>query len=301
MSRQAQAYAFMGAAVLMWSSVPSAFKLALRFIDPFQLLLYANVTSIVVLLGILALQGRVYLLRRYTPSDLLRLAVIGVLNPFLYYLMLFKAYDLLPAQQAVPLTFSWPIPLALLSIPLLGQRIGIKSFAALLISYTGVAVVSTEGHLLSLNFTSLPGVGLALGGTVIWALCWIYRTKDPGDPVAGLLVSFCFALPLIVATTAVFSEVTTPHWEGLAGGIYAGVFEMGLSYVCWLQALKRSKTTAKVGHLIFLSPFGALVFIYFLVGESIAPTTVIGLILVVAGSMVQQWPEKKRMADEPHH
>ena len=137
-------------------------------------------------------------------------------------------------------------------------------------------------------------MALALGGTVIWSLYWIYNTKDTGDPVAGLLVGFCFSLPLIAATTSVFSEVTTPHWQGIAGGVYTGMFEMGISYVCWLQALKRSETTAKVGNLIFLAPFGALVFIHFLVGEPIVPATVLGLTLIVAGNLVQQWPEQRR-------
>ncbi len=300
MNRQAQAYAFAGTAVFLWSTVPSAFKLSLRYVDPLQLVLYANATSIVVLFAIQALQGRLHLLRRYTRRDLLRLAALGVLQPFLYYQVLFNAYDLLPAQQTAPLTFSWAITLALLSVPLLGQRIGIKSFAALLISYTGVLVVSTKGDVLGMDFTSLPGVALALGSTVIWSLYWIYNTKETGDPVAGLLVSFCFSLPLIAATTAVFSEVTTPHWEGVAGGVYAGVFEMGVSYVLWLHALKRSSTTAKVGNLIFLAPFGSLVFIHFLVGESIVPATILGLVFVVVGNVMQQWPERRREAMAEH-
>lgn len=299
-NRQAQAYAFAGIAVFLWSTVPAAFELSLRYVDHLQLLLYANATSVVVLFAILALQGRLRLLRRYTRRDLLGLAALGVLSPFLYYVVLFKAYDLLPAQQTVPLTFSWAIPLALLSVPLLGQRITARAFAALLVSYAGVLVVSTRGDVLGLEFTSLPGAALALASTVIWSLAWIYRTKDAGDPVAGLLVCFCFSLPLIGATTAVFSEVATPHWEGVAGGAYAGVFEMGVSYVLWLQALKRSSTTAEVANLIFLAPFGSLVFIYFLVGESIVPATVVGLALVVAGNVLQQWPERRREARAEH-
>lgn len=300
MTRQAQAYAFAGAAILLWSTVASAFKLSLRYVDHLQLLLYANATSVVVLFAILALQRRVHLLVRYTRTDLARLAGLGVLNPFLYYIVLFKAYDLLPAQQAQPLNFTWAITLALLSVPLLGQRITAKAFAALVISYTGVLVISTKGDVLGLEFTSLPGVALALGSTVIWALYWIYNTKDTGDPVAGLFVGFCASLPLIAATTALFSGIATPHWQGVVGGIYVGVFEMGVSFVLWLQALKRSATTAKVGNLIFLAPFGSLVFIHFLVGESIVPATIVGLALIVAGNVVQQWPERRREALAAH-
>lgn len=300
MSRQAQAYLFAGTAVLLWSTVASAFKLSLRWLDPLQLLLYANAVSVVVLLAVLALQGRLALLRRYGRRDLLRLAGLGVLNPFLYYIVLFQAYDLLPAQQAQPLNYTWAITLAILSVPLLGQRIGAKAFAALVISYIGVVVIATEGRVLALEFTSVPGVALALGSTVLWALYWIYNTRDTGDPVAGLLVGFCFSLPLVTAATAVFSELTTAHWQGLAGAAYVGTFEMGLAFVCWLQALKRSTTTARVGNLIFLAPFLSLVFIHFLVGETIHPATFVGLVFIIVGNVLQQWPARRRQALGAH-
>lgn len=296
MSAQARAYIYAGLAVLLWSTVASAFKLALRWLDPLQLLLYANIVSVLVLATVLALQRRLHLLRRYRRGDFLRLAGLGLLNPFLYYIVLFQAYDLLPAQQAQPLNYTWAITLALLSIPLLGQRIDAKGFAALIVSYLGVVVIATEGRLLALDFVSLPGVLLALGSTVIWALYWIYNTRDTGDPVAGLFVGFCFSLPLITVTTLLFSELTLPPWQGALGAAYVGIFEMGLAFVFWLHALKLSSTTAKVGNLIFLAPFLSLVFIHFLVGEAIHPATFVGLVFIVAGNIIQQWPRNGRKA-----
>lgn len=293
MSRQAQAYLFAGAAILLWSTVASAFKLSLRWLDPLQLLLFANMASVVVLGAVLAAQRRLHVLRRYGARDLARLALLGALNPFLYYVTLFAAYDLLPAQQAQPLNYTWAITLALLSVPLLGQRIGAQAFAALLISYIGVVVIATEGRVLALEFTSLTGALLALGSTVFWALYWIYNTRDGGDPVAALFTGFCFSLPLVLATTAIFSELAWPSWQGALGAAYVGTFEMGLAFVFWLQALKRSSTTAKVGNLIFLSPFLSLVFIHFLVGEAIHPATFAGLIFIVVGNLVQQWPGRR--------
>ncbi len=296
LSRQAQAYLLGGTTVLLWSTVASAFKLSLRFVDPLQLLLYANATSVVVLSAILSVRGRWGVLRSYTRADWLRMSALGVLNPFLYYVVLFQAYDLLPAQQAQPLNYTWAITLALLSVPLLGQRIGLRSFVALVVSYVGVVVISTRGDVFALAFTSGTGVALALGSTVIWALYWIFNTRDPGDPVAGLLVNFVASLPLITVTTAWLSELTVPAWQGLAGALYVGTFEMGVAFVLWLYALKRSSTTAKVGNLIFLAPFLSLVFIHFLVGETIVPATFVGLVFIVAGNIVQQWPRKRHAA-----
>lgn len=294
MSSQARAYIFAGLAVLLWSTVASAFKLSLRWLEPLELLLYANAVSIVVVASVLAAQGRLHLLRRYARGDLLRLAGLGCLNPFLYYVVLFQAYDLLPAQQAQPLNYTWAITLAILSVPLLGQRIGAKGFAALIVSYVGVVVIATEGRPLALEFVSLPGVLLALGSTVIWALYWIYNTRDSGDPVAGLLVAFCCSLPLVAVTTFVSTGFSVPPWQGLLGAAYVGTFEMGLAFVFWLHALKLSATTAKVGNLIFLAPFLSLVFIHFLVGETIHPATFVGLVFIVVGNIIQQWPTRRR-------
>jgi drug/metabolite transporter (DMT)-like permease len=39
-------------------------------------------------------------------------AITGALNPFGYYLILFKAYSLLPAQLAQPLNMIWPVTLS---------------------------------------------------------------------------------------------------------------------------------------------------------------------------------------------
>jgi len=296
LSQQAQAYILGGITVLLWSTVASAFKISLRYVDPLQLLLYANATSVAVLAAILAARRRCFVLGHYSRSDWARLAGLGVLNPFLYYVVLFQAYDLLPAQQAQPLNYTWAITLALLSVPLLGQRIGLRSFVALVVSYMGVVVISTQGDILGLSFTSATGVALALGSTVIWALYWIYNTRDPGDPVAGLLVSFGASLALITVTAAWYSALTLPPWQGLVGGAYVGTFEMGVAFVLWLQALKRSSTTAKVGNLIFLAPFLSLVFIHFLVGERIVTATFIGLVFIVAGNIIQQWPARRRSA-----
>jgi drug/metabolite transporter (DMT)-like permease len=67
-----------------------------------------------------------------------------------------------------------------------------------------------------------------------------------------------------------------------------GVVEMGAAFVLWLSALRLSENTAKVGNLIFISPFVSLFFIRALVGEEILPSTVMGLLLVVAGIVLQR-------------
>ena len=288
MQNQAKAYLCGLATVLLWSTVATAFKLSLRHLDHVQLLLYASAVSTIVLSVVLVLQGKFRLVFSCTRRQYLQSAGLGFLNPFLYYLVLLKAYDLLPAQEAQPLNYTWALTLAFLSVPLLKQRLGSRDVIAGLVSYSGVWVISTRGDVFSLRFSDPLGVALALGSTFIWALYWIYNTRDDRDPVVGLWLNFAFGLPFALVFCLVFSEVRPSGLGGLLGAAYVGTFEMGITFVLWLAALKLSANTARVGNLIFLSPFLSLVFIHFLVGEDILPSTFAGLGLIIAGLLVQQ-------------
>lgn len=288
LSRQNKAYLYALAAVLCWSTVASAFKISLRYCDVWQLLCYSSLASTLVLGGILALQGRLLATLRMTRRDAVWSLAMGIMNPLVYYLILFKAYDLLPAQEAQPLNYTWAVTLALLSIPLLGQRIRLRELFAVIVSYSGVVVIATRGDLLGLQFSNPLGVTLALVSTIIWALYWIFNTKDTRAPVPGLFCNFLFSLPFVVIGCVMFSSLHVADTAGLLGAAYVGVFEMGLTFVLWLSALRLSENTAKVGNLIFLSPFLSLVFIYFFVGEEILPTTYAGLILIMTGLAIQR-------------
>ena len=213
-------------------------------------------------------------------------AGLGLINPFLYYLILFKAYALLPAQVAQPLNFTWALTLAWLAVPILGQRLRLRDALAGVICYTGVLVISTGGDFRSMHFDSGPGVALALGSTLIWALYWLANARMRFDPVAGLFLGFLFSLLPVTAVTWLFSDFNIST-AGIALGAYIGALEMGFTFVLWLTAMRLSTSTAKVANLIFLAPFLSLVFIHFVLGEHIRIATVPGLILIVAGLWYQ--------------
>ncbi len=287
LTRQHKAYLFALSAVLLWSTVATAFKVSLRYLDVFQLLLVASVTATLCLFIIVLATGRTPLLLRTGRRDYLRLAYLGILNPFCYYLVLFKAYDLLPAQVALALNYTWAITLMLLSVPLLKHRITRSDYGATVICYSGVLVICFSGAQLPAGDLSSAGILLALGSTIIWAFYWLLKTKDPIDPVLGLFVSFLFSIPFIAAACRFWSDVSYVGINGILAGVYVGLFEMGVTYILWLAALQRSEAAAKVSTLIFLSPFLSLVFISRILGEEIAVTTVIGLALIVGGLSVQ--------------
>ncbi|HMB16791.1 MAG TPA: DMT family transporter [Pelovirga sp.] len=288
MNQQRKALLFGLAAVLLWSTVATAFKLSLRHFSPIELLLYSGVFSTALLGAILVYQGKWQQVFQCSRREYLLSIFLGFLSPFLYYLILFKAYDLLPAQQAQPLNYTWAIVLSLLAVPLLKQQIRWQQWLALIVSYCGVVIISTEGNILSLKFTSPLGVALALLSTVVWALYWIYNTRDRRDPVVALFVNFLFSFPFVLGYYLLTSDLRPPSLEGLLGAAYVGTFEMGACFVLWLMAMKLTDNTARISNLIFLSPFLSLIFIYFLLGEQILAATFIGLAFIIAGLLCQR-------------
>ena len=273
-------------AVLSWSTVATAFKLALQRMDHFQLLFLAVVFSLLSLGIVLFFQGRSGLLLKAGPRQWLICAGLGLLNPFFYYLVLFKAYALLPAQVAQPLNYTWALTLAWLAVPILGQRLRLRDALAGIICYGGVVVITTGGSFSNLHLDSALGVALALGSTLIWALYWLANARMRFDPVAGMFLGFLFALPPVIAVTWWFSDFHISG-TGVALGAYVGAVEMGFTFVLWLTAMRLTNSTAKVANLIFLSPFLSLVFIHFILGEHLRAATIPGLILIVAGLWYQ--------------
>jgi drug/metabolite transporter (DMT)-like permease len=279
-------------AVGFWATSATAFKLSLTHVGQLPLLLMATVVSTGVFLAYVAATGRLTLLRAFTGRDYLWSAGLGLLNPFLYYVILFKAYALLPAQEAQPINFVWPLTLVLLSIPLLGQHIRLTSIAAIFISFIGVVVIATHptkpADILDFRFSSGPGVLLALGSTILWALFWVINTKDRRDEAVRLFVNFLFASVYILILVLVLGQVRVGGWRGLFGGVYIGLFEMGVTFLVWLKALKCAKTTAHVVNLIYLVPFLSLLVIATVLGERILPSTIVGLLFIVAGIVLQK-------------
>ena len=277
-------------AVVLWSTVAVAFKIALAALTPFQLILIASLVSFFFFFLMLILQGKLRLLFSVRGHQLLQSAVQGFLNPFLYYLILFKAYALNPAQVTQALNMVWPITLALLSVPLLGQKISWRNLMAIVLSFAGVVFITSQGSLAGFSKTNLNGAVLALGSSIIWSLYWILSAKDARDKLLVLFWNFAFGLfYLFLYGLLERREEFVFHFnEQFFAAVYTGLFELGLTYVVWIKALEKSENNAVTGNFVFLMPFLSLIFIHFILHETVYTTTLFGLSFILLGIFIQQ-------------
>ena len=292
-SNQNKAYLFAGIAIFFWSTVATAFKLALEHLEPIQLVFYSTLFSVIVLFVITLIQGKVGLIKSFSKHALVQCAFLGLLNPCLYYIILFKGYDILPAQEAMVINFSWPIMIVILSIPILKQKIDIKSFLSIIVCYVGVVVIATKGDVFSMQFENSLGVVYILITTVIWSLFWLFNTKNSNDSVVSLFLIFLFSLPYILIITYFSDSFVIPSLKGVIGSAYIGLFEMGISVVLWQSALKTSTTVSKVASLVFITPFLSLIILHFVLKEDVLASTIFGVILICSGLILQKYFTRK--------
>lgn len=288
MDRTRLSYIYAGLAILFWSTIPTAFKIGLAELRVIPMLTIATVTSTIILFIIVCSGKKLSQLKNITANELLMSALLGFINPFLYYVILLRAYELLPAQVAQPLNMIWPIILVFLSVPILKQKIAGKSFIALFVSFIGVYIISSQGQLLHPGRSNPFGMLLATGSSFFWAFYFVLNVKDKRDESVKLLTNFLFAsfymilIYLVSGTPGLLISL-----KGAAASVYIGVFEMGITFYLWLKALQISETSARISNLVYLAPFLSLVFVHFIIKEPVYYTTPIGLVLIISGIYVQ--------------
>lgn len=288
LTNKVKTYLFALSSVLFWSTSATAFKLSLEGLKISYLLFFASLTSTVVLFFIALKKSPNYILPIFKGKNIKNNLALGFLNPFLYYLVLFKAYSLLPAQEAQPLNYTWPIVISIFSVLFLNQRLNFNTIVGLVLAFIGVIIIATRGNIFELHFHNIKGVSLAVGSSIAWALFWILNLLDKREESVKLFGSFLFGTILTGIYILFFDSLETFKIKYLFGAIYIGLFEMGITFFLWMKALYLSSNKAKTATLAYLAPFISLLFISLILGEDLFASSITGLVLIVGGILIQQ-------------
>lgn len=288
MNRQTKATIFALLSVLCWSTVAPAFKLALFELSVIQTLTISTGVASIVLFFTLLFRNKLKNLKNLKKRDILWSICFAVINPIIYYLVLFSAYDRLPAQIAQSLNYTWPIMLSILAIPILKQKLSFKALVALTISFLGVLAISFQGPINDGSTNDTTGIILALFSSIAWATYWLLQVKSRLDKSIQLFLNFSISFVLLCFLFIITKQGIPHSAKAWLPCIWIGFFEMGITFYLWMSALKYAYRTDVVSNLAFLTPFISLFFINLVLHESISINTVIGLCLIIGGILIQQ-------------
>ena len=152
-----------------------------------EIVFFRNLFAFVPILAFMLRSGGISLRTRDPLGHLLR-GVFGVGAIFCYFL----SYKLLPLSEAIALGLSIPIFLTLLSIPLLGEQVGPRRWAACIAGFIGVLVMTRPDTLIG-GGAWRPAVLLPLAGALSYALAMISVRRLTATEQSGTIV-FYFTL-----------------------------------------------------------------------------------------------------------
>lgn len=221
-----------------------------------------------------------------------RAAVLGTLNIGLFFAMLFVSAYRLPGGVAATLGAVQPLLVAGLSVVLLGQGLRLGTLLAGLTGIAGVALLVLNGS------ARLDAVGVAAGllGTSSMAL-GVVLAKRWGRPEGVGLVPFTGWLMaaggLGLAPVALLVEGAPPALTGthVLGFLYLSLVNTVLTYVLWLRGIQRLPATG-VSFLALLSPVVATLAGWLVLGQSLTPLQLVGVLLALGSMVAGQVPAR---------
>ena len=215
-------------------------------------------------------------------------AVLGTLNIGAFFALLFAAAYRLPGGVAAVLGAAQPLVVALLAVPLLGERLRARTVLLGLTGVAGVALI-VLGSAARLDTI---GVAAGLAGTASMA-AGVVLTKRWGRPVPvlaftgwQLTAGGLLLLPLTLVAEGLPSGITA----GQAGGFaYLATVNTALAYALWLRGIG-VLPAGRVSFLALLSPVVAAAAGWALLGQGLGPAQLFGTTLALGALVLAQRP-----------
>ena len=172
----------------------------------------------------------------------LRLVLAAFLNVACWMSLMGLALLWLPASEAALIAYTMPVWASLLAWPMLGERPNLLRVVALVMAFAGLAAIM-GGNGLAASMSKLPGIIMALGGAVGFAVGTVLSKKlplnlPPLTAAAWQIGIGCLPVALVglAVETTNLAAVTQLGWYLL---FYSTVIQFCIAYVSWFAALAR--------------------------------------------------------------
>ena len=277
-------YAF--AAIAFWSTTATVSKLLLHSFTTIQMLAGCSAVAALFLFAVNLCTGKLSALKSYRLRDYLITAGVGLLGTFFYNMFLVFGIDRMLASQAMIVNYLWPMMAVVAGCILLKEKMTLRKAIAVLMSFLGVVLVTSNGQLTGFSGTNLVGAFFCVLAAVSYGLFVVLNKRLHYE--ASISMMLYYVISAVVAISCMLISGNLPKLGGVPvlGLLWIGLGDYAIAYVSWALAMKAGQT-AKIANLAYITPFLSLVVAHFVLGDPITIWSVGGLVVIVAGIFLQ--------------
>jgi drug/metabolite transporter (DMT)-like permease len=275
-------------AVLLFSCMDALIKLASARYPTGQIIFFRNAFAFLPLSFFIRRAGGLKILRtRHFKQHLLR-AVFGITSMGCGFL----SFALMPLADSVAIGMSAPIFLTAVSVPLLGEKVGWRRWAAVIVGFLGILIITRPGM-------GVFGAGalLALAGSLLYAFAIVQIRKMPAGEPAATTVFFFSLIATGVGGASLPWQWVTPGPLMLACliviGLIGGLAQMALTVAYRIGPVSIVAPFEYTG-LLFATGFGFAIW-----GQVPDRFVFLGAVVVIASGLYILHRERVRMRELP--
>lgn len=222
--------------------------------DTWQVMFFRAFFALVPLAVLVVRGGGIASLRTRRPLAHVGRALVGVAAVFCF----FYAFGHMPLADVYAISFAAPLIITALSVPLLGEAVGWRRWAAVAVGFLGVLVMLRPGS----GIVS-PVALLALAGTALYSLTIIFVRKLSRTETNAAIIFYFMATLSLVSGIAMLPVWRTPGAVDLALLVTIGLVG-GVAQILLTQAFRIAPPSLlapfEYTGMIWAAGFGYLVF-----------------------------------------
>lgn len=236
---------------------------------------------------------------KITKEDIPVFLALGVVGMIGYHVFFFECLKYTTATNSSIIGATNPIVTTIFAGIFLKERFKSKHILSLLLSFVGVVLIVTGGHLSTLKeFTFNKGDLIMMIAVVCWSAYSVMSKKVAGkySPIKITAYAFLFCAVIIFPFTFMenpmefIPEVSINGWMSV---LYMSCFASVCGYLIQQISIKNIGP-AKTNMYINLNPVFSMILAYILLGEPIVIVKVIAAGCIIAGVLISNMPEKSK-------
>jgi len=211
---------------------------------------------------------------------------------FVSMICIFTAFGLMPLADAVAITFASPLFLTMLSIPLLGEQVGIYRWSAVIVGFVGVLVMVQPGPGLLHSGALFPLANALINACVTIAIRRMTLTE-----ASTTLVFYQTLVTGVIALVLVPFFWVTPDFVDLMLFSATGLLS-GIAQFWWMQGC-RYVPAAVAAPFSYTSMIWSLALGYLVWSDVPSAAVFAGATIVIASGLYILYRETIRRAAKP--